>query len=147
MADSVIWGGLQGALHSRLDADVDVEPAVYWGYDPDQLADEAVFVGYEEDTDRDFEILRGGSGHQPQDESFRSQIVIEVRRAAGTSLQTAYDRATVIAKAVETSIRDDLTLGGVVRHCHIGQVRRRYFRDADNRGARVFIDVVGDARF
>ena len=150
---SVIWGDAQSALYDLLsNADLsESDVQVFWGYDPDQAHELAVFVGYEEEDERDFEVLAGTIGGPPAaaplDESFRNQIVVEARLAAGTDLKAAYDYASAIASKVEDALRADLTLGGICRFSRVQRVRRKYFRDSENRGARVFIDVVGEARF
>ena len=151
---SVIWGDLQEALFGLLStADLgESDAVVLWGYDPDQAHELAVYVGFEEEDERDFEVLGAGTiggppVAAPVDSNFRNQIVVEARVASGADLRPAYELASTVASKVEDAIRADLTIGGTCRFSRLARVRRKYFRDKDNRGARVFIDVVGEERF
>jgi hypothetical protein len=145
MGDSPIWGDLQAALYAAVDAGTTV--ATFWGLDPDAEGEEAIFVGAEEDTERDWKLIRGGGSQIPVDEAFRNQVVIQVRRESGTDLKPAYERASAIAKEVETAIRNDPTLGGLAFHVRIARVRRRFMREDKTRKAMVFMDIAGEDRF
>jgi hypothetical protein len=89
----------------------------------------------------------GPIGGQKMDEEFSLDIVVEAGGMHGEDMKTPFIRSVELANAVESAIRDDITLGDLLL-LPARFVRRRgqYFRADKLRGHRVFQTLTGTAR-
>jgi hypothetical protein len=124
--------------------------AILWGPPVgDDRPAELVSIGFGPDGESgDAERSWAGLGTGRLNESITIQLAVEVlQTGAGPDLKPAYSRSVEVAGAVETQLRTDLHLGGLLYEpAKFTHWKGRYFRADKARGHRIFQTMTGKAR-
>lgn len=137
MPTSTIPAFIDGLL-SRLQARPALLGVHVTDFKPDeQEQDDWIMLDGAEPSEQEAAAL----GRLRREEEFFHEILVSCVRSYGDPQKTARDRAFALVQEVENELRDDPTVGLVVRECQVITVKLENRADGQRREARVTVRI------